>query len=272
MDLAQIRKKARQSKVEVEVPVVAVVSPVPEPEPESAASLRTDPVCAPAPVPGVELGFEPTTVPVLEPVPEEVLEEPAPEERLAWEYPSPEDLPVSVSRRGFDPVALIMAGRAASGEKDNSLYAEQEEENTGIREFLCFRISREEYALDIMDIKEIIKPRDVTEVPRSPQFISGIISLRGMILPVFDIALRLGFVKTVCTGKERVVVVRRGEEYIGILVDEVSQVVRIGGDALEPPPPVLDGIDREFVTGIGRHGERMLILLNMEKVLDINVR
>jgi purine-binding chemotaxis protein CheW len=264
MDLAQIRKKAKQAKNEVPEEVLPSKAPV-----EVAASNPFEPEIPAAPEPVPAAHFDELSEPAFE--------EAEPSADYDWDdgviaAPALAEDPLPPTAERFDPVALIVSGREAAREGNDAVYTTETDDRAGIREFLCFRIAREEYAIDIMEIKEIIKPRDVTEVPRSPDFISGIISLRGLILPVFDIALRLGFVKDCCTGKERVVVVRCGEGYCGIMVDEVSQVVRLAEESLEPPPPVLDGIDRDFVTGIGRQGERMLILLNMDKVLDINVR
>ena len=122
-----------------------------------------------------------------------------------------------------------------------------------------------------MEIKEIIKPREVTEIPRAPGFVSGVLSLRGIIIPIFNMRLRLGLAEGEKSGRERIIVVKRGDEFIGIFVDEVTQVVRIASATIEKPPAVLDGIDRDFVSGIGRFNSQMLILLNQEKILDLSL-
>ena len=172
----------------------------------------------------------------------------------------------------FDPLALLLAGREAAGvdeEVSPSVTDVRMAETSEFQEFLCFRVAAESYAVNIMEIKEIIKPRDVTEVPRVPTFVSGILSLRGIIIPVYNMRLRLGFPPVEETSKNRIVVVKKGEEFCGLLVDEVVQVVRLETKGIELPPAILDGIDREFVNGLGRHEGKMLILLNMEKILDI---
>ncbi|WP_224984820.1 chemotaxis protein CheW [Geomonas agri] len=169
----------------------------------------------------------------------------------------------------FDPVAVILRGReSASFETEAS---QEEVADAASVELLCFRVASEEYAISIMDIKEIIKPREVTEVPRVPSFVRGILSLRGNIIPIFDMKNRLGLADGAVSERERIVVVKRQEGYAGVLVDEVVQVVRIAEGGIEPPPVVLEGIDREFVLGIGRVGDRMLILLDMGKVLDVGL-
>jgi purine-binding chemotaxis protein CheW len=169
---------------------------------------------------------------------------------------------------GFDPAALILRGRESASGQEIVHEADQAEATL---ELLCFRVATEDYAISIMDIKEIIKPREVTEVPRVPAFVRGILSLRGIIIPVFDMRLRLGLPEGVRSERERIVVVKRQGGFCGVLVDQVVQVVRIAETGVEAPPVVLEGIDREFVRGIGRVAGRMLILLDMEKVLDISL-
>ncbi len=176
--------------------------------------------------------------------------------------------------QAFDPLATLLAGReSVSLEESLALSTISSEEASGpaVQEFLCFKVARETYAISIMDIKEIIKPREVTEVPRVPAFVSGVLSLRGIIIPVFHMRHRLGLPPVGISGKERIVVVKKAAEYCGLLVDEVVQVVKIAVDGIEAPPAVLDGIDRDFVAGIGRYDGRMLILLNLGEVLDVTL-
>jgi len=173
-----------------------------------------------------------------------------------------------------DPIEIIMAGRTAAGCDEEIALADEEFsiEAASDLEFLCFRVSDEFYGINIMDIKEIIKPREVTEVPRSPAFVTGVLSLRGTIIPVIDMRLRLGLVRDQVTGKERIVVIKKSNDsFSGLLVDEVIQVVRINKDAVEPAPAILEGIDRDFVFGIGRSEGRLLIILNLESIADIHL-
>lgn len=174
----------------------------------------------------------------------------------------------------FDPLAVLLAGRQAV-----SLHAEDREESVSVNEaageeyeeFLCFKVSSEMYAINIMGIKEIIKPREVTEVPRAPSFIVGVLSLRGIIIPLLDMRLRLGLPPGEKSPRERIIVLKRPADLFGIVVDEVVQVVKITAATIEKPPAVLEGIDRDFVAGIGRCGGQMLILLNQEKIVDLTL-
>lgn len=173
-----------------------------------------------------------------------------------------------------DPLAVILEGRKAAlvdAVLPDEADVEAPLETVSSLEILCFRVADEIYGVDIMELKEIIKPRETTEVPHAPPFIAGVISLRGIIIPVFVLRERLGLSREGGGGKERIVVVKKGEGLCGILVDEVTQVVRIAADSVEHPPAVLDGIDREFVAGIGRHDGNIVILLAMEKVLDVQL-
>lgn len=179
----------------------------------------------------------------------------------------PESTPAPCS-----PLELILAGRKAAGCDKEAMVSDDVAPEAVVRsglEFLCTRVSTELYAINIMDIKEIITPREVTEVPHAPAFVSGIISLRGTIIPIIDMRRRLGLTCGEPAGKERIVVIRTGTTLSGLLVDEVLRVVPLPPDAVEAAPAVLDGIDRDFVSGLGRSDGRLMILLNLENVADI---
>ena len=249
MDLAEIRKKAQKEQRE-------------QKEIHEPADRTVD-------IPD-EMNREATVVTpgVAEPFPD-LLDEPVKIAAESRTIPS-----VNAVTNDFDPMAVLRAGREAS------LAEELVAEHAGMepvtsreeyQEFLCFRVSSEIYAVNIMEIKEIIKPREVTEIPRAPGFVSGVLSLRGIIIPVFNMRMRLGLSEGDLSGRERIIVVTKGEEFVGIVVDEVTQVVRIAVDTIEKPPAVLEGIDRDFVSGIGRFNGQMLILLNQEKILDLSV-
>jgi len=174
-------------------------------------------------------------------------------------------------RAGYNPLAIILSGREESADAEESSAFQQQLLAAGdVEEYLCFRVADEEYALNIMAIKEIIKPREVTEVPRMPDFISGVISLRGVIIPVMDMRLRLSLPVRGTKGRERIIVLRTDAGFCGVLVDEVVQVARIRKADIEEPPAVLEEIDREFVRGLGHFDNRMIILLNLETIIDMS--
>jgi len=143
---------------------------------------------------------------------------------------------------------------------------EEEEEQL---QLLTFQLGGEEYALNIMDIKEIIRPRQATEVPRTPDYILGIFSLRGTIIPVFDVSLRLGLSPGERGPQNRIVVVKFQENFFGLHVDNVVQVLNIPLSKIEPPPEILGGVEGEFLRGIGRIDDRLIILLNLVRILKL---
>jgi purine-binding chemotaxis protein CheW len=252
MDLAKIRQKARQEQEhrrrETSLPLESgPTETMLPPGPASSALVSDD-----------EDFFQNVEQPAVHQTFQEITPIRTPSHRLAQR----------------DPLEVILAGREIAGCGENQsplseVRADAEKEQ--YQEFLCFKVSNEVYGVNIMDIKELIKPRDVTEVPRAPSFVSGIISLRGVIIPIIDMPDRLGLARETITGRERVIVVRHGSAFSGLLVDEIIQVVRIATDSIEVAPPVLDGIDRDFVTGIGRSGDRMIILLNLNNIIDIHL-
>lgn len=246
MDLAKIRKKYRQ----------------PPPE-KSAIGLQPD----------IQISVKPDSIsePVtrVSAITDVILASPAKSEKIQPVTSVTLKSPV-VYR---NPIEAILAGRAAAGcseEKSDEEDSSRADLEASL-EYLCFRVSDEIYGINIMDIKEITKPREVTEIPRAPEFVSGIISLRGTIIPIIDMRTRLGLLRENITGKERIVVIKNNQSFSGLLVDEVIQVVRIGKDSMEPAPSVLEGIDRDFVNGIGRSAGRLIIILNLESIADIHL-
>jgi purine-binding chemotaxis protein CheW len=142
------------------------------------------------------------------------------------------------------------------------------EEKGNLRQLLTFSLGDEEYALDIEAIREIIKPREVTDLPRVPDFILGLISLRGIIIPIYDLSQRMRLGKSVITPASRVIVCQCEDRVFGLLVDSISQVMRLPNQNIEPPPAVLSGIDRDLVEGVGRYQGKMMILLHLPCVAD----
>ncbi len=137
------------------------------------------------------------------------------------------------------------------------------------QQYLAFHLGDEEYALDIKRISEIIKVREFTDIPRAPKFVLGIISLRGVVVPVFDLRNRLKLGVSEILPTSRIVVCQLDDVSVGLLVDTINQVVNLVDDEIEPPPGVLSGLDREMVGGIGRYQGRMIILLNIQSVLEV---
>jgi len=149
-----------------------------------------------------------------------------------------------------------------------SQHEDKEEEEEEQLQLLTFMLGQEEYGLNIMDIKEIIRTRDVTEVPKTPKYIQGILSLRGTIIPVFDVDKRLGLSTGERGSENRIVVVKWQEHLFGFLVDRVVQVLNIPIDRIDPPPEIF-GVEGEFLRGVGKLDDRLIILLNLGRILSL---
>lgn len=154
---------------------------------------------------------------------------------------------------------------------EDALATQAIEELEDIQQYLSFQLGREEYALDITRISEIIKVREFTEIPRVPDFILGIISLRGVVVPVFDLKKRCHLGEADMTPASRIIVCQLGEMTAGLLVDRINQVIHLNEATLEPAPGVLSGLDRELIEGVGRYSGRMIIVLNLRSVLDVDL-
>lgn len=141
--------------------------------------------------------------------------------------------------------------------------------NSNERQLVVFRLADEDYGLNIETVREIIRLQAVTYVPDSPDFVEGLINLRGSVTPVVELRKRFGVELTEATSQTRIVVVDIGGENIGIIVDEVSEVLRISEDAIEPTSAVITTEDSYYIDGIAKLGDRLLILLDLERVLSV---
>lgn len=135
--------------------------------------------------------------------------------------------------------------------------------------WLTFMLGDEEYALSLQVVLELIKPRAYTDLPKVPDYVRGILSLRGEVVPVIDLRVRLKLGVGEIDNYQRIVICAGPEQAIGLLVDRIIQVVRMPKDAIEPAPLVLNDKEKDFVSGVGRYQGRMLILLNPDEVLKI---
>jgi len=135
-------------------------------------------------------------------------------------------------------------------------------------QLVSFHIEEEEFAIDILNIQGINRMMNITRVPNTPAFVEGIINLRGQVIPVVNLRKRLGFPPKEPDKATRIIVVEIGKRVIGFIVDSVNEVLRISSSITEPPPPMVAGIDSEYITAVGKLEDRLLILLDLEKVLS----
>ncbi len=139
-------------------------------------------------------------------------------------------------------------------------------------QFVIFNIINEEFAIDIKKVKEIIRVKKSTRVPQAPSFIQGVINLRGDVIPVVDLRKRFGLDATEITNETRTVIVEMRDDLLGLIVDAVTEVLRIDEEEIEPPPKNIAGLKAEYISGVGKVDERLLIILNIEKLLTSEER
>jgi len=134
-------------------------------------------------------------------------------------------------------------------------------------QLVSFRVEDEEFGLEILRVQEIIRVQQLTRVPASPDFIEGVINLRGRVIPVISLRRRFGLAQTASDKQTRIVVVEVKGAVLGFMVDSVSEVLRLPIDTVEPPPR-LGRVEREYVRGVGKLGSRLLILLDIDHLMS----
>lgn len=143
------------------------------------------------------------------------------------------------------------------------------QETEEILQLVSFNIGNEEFGIDILKVEEIIRVISITQIPNSPEFIEGVVNLRGRVIPVINLRTRLGFEKKEFDNQTRVIVVEVSGMTLGFIVDSVREVLRIPKSITEPPPSITAGVNSEYITAVGKLENRLLILLDLEKVLDL---
>ncbi|MDR1702613.1 MAG: chemotaxis protein CheW [Sporomusaceae bacterium] len=139
-------------------------------------------------------------------------------------------------------------------------------------QLVVFKLDKEEYALSILQVQEIKRVTDITRVPNAPDYIKGVLNLRGSIVPVIDLKKRLNLPnqdEQLYTDDTRIIFVRVDEITVGIIVDAVSEVAAIEQHTIESTNDVLGTNENSFLSGVGKSGERLLILLNTEMILGL---
>ncbi len=134
-------------------------------------------------------------------------------------------------------------------------------------EFLTFRLGVEEYGIDILKVQEIRSYEKPTRIANAPPFIKGVVNLRGVIVPIVDLRLRLGCETAEYSTLTVVIVLNVKGRVVGAVVDSVSDVLELSMDAIKPAPEMAAAVDASFITGIGSVGERMLILMDIEGLM-----
>lgn len=146
--------------------------------------------------------------------------------------------------------------------------ASSSQSNETIYQLVSFVTENEEFGVDILKVQEIIRTVDITRVPKSPEFVEGVINLRGKIVPVIDLRKRFGIRSKERDNDTRIIVVELTDKVVGFLVDKVKEVIRVEKSVIEPPPELTTNVNSNYITGVAKLQDRLLILLDLDKVLS----
>jgi purine-binding chemotaxis protein CheW len=144
-------------------------------------------------------------------------------------------------------------------------------------QIVSFRVGGEEYGVDIRSITEVVRPLKITPLPRMPEFIEGVVNLRGILIPIVDLRKRFAVDRTAENAKKMRMLITKGtipgasgagRELLGLMVDSVQEVLQVPGKDITPAPEAARGLHGEFITGMGRVGDRLLILIDITKILS----
>ena len=140
------------------------------------------------------------------------------------------------------------------------------EEKENLKQIISFKIGDEEYGLEILKVKEVIRIKEITRLPKAPDFVRGVINLRGDVIPIIDLRKKFGLPEEMYADNTRVIVVEVEGKLMGIVVDSVSHVIRIDESQIDKPP-LLSGMSREYIMGVVKLDKRLIVLLNIDRIL-----
>ncbi len=137
------------------------------------------------------------------------------------------------------------------------------------KQLVVFTLASETYGVDIGAVREIIQMQKITKVPRTADFVEGVINLRGRVIPVVDLRKRFGFPTVERNKDTRIVVVDIGGQDIGVVVDAVTEVLRVTTDSIAPPASIITTAESDYLLGVAKLAERLIILLDLRKALSV---
>lgn len=140
---------------------------------------------------------------------------------------------------------------------------------TGEMQLVSFNIGTEEFGVDILKVQEINRMVEITKVPQAPSYVEGVINLRGKVIPIIDLRKRFNLELKEQDKNTRIVVVDIVGNIMGMIVDSVSEVLRLPSNTIEPPPDLVTGINSEYINGVAKLEDRLLIFLDLSKVVDM---
>lgn len=137
-----------------------------------------------------------------------------------------------------------------------------------LAQFVSFKLGKEEFCVNIFSVKEINKMLKLTKIPNSPEFVEGVVNLRGVIIPVINLRRKLNMPSVENTQSTRIVVIEINNQNVGLKVDEVSEVLRIQNSLLENPPELVNGLDSKYIKSVANLEDRLLILLDINLIIQ----
>ena len=143
---------------------------------------------------------------------------------------------------------------------------QETEFDADLLQLVTFRMDDEEYAVDILKVQEIIKTMEITRVPKAPHFVEGVVNLRGKVIPIVNLRKRLGMPIMEHTQDSRIIVVDVQGKLIGILVDAVSEVLRLSSRSMESAPSLERKARADYILGVGKFEDRLIVHLDLEKL------
>jgi len=144
----------------------------------------------------------------------------------------------------------------------------EKKQDDELLQLVTFGIGSEEFGVDILRVQEIIRTMEITKVPRAQDFVEGVINLRGKVIPIIDLRRRFGLPSRQHDKYTRIIVIELYDIIVGFVVDSVSEVLRIPASTVEPPPPVVSGVEAEYIRGVGKLQDRLLILIDLDRLLS----
>jgi purine-binding chemotaxis protein CheW len=147
----------------------------------------------------------------------------------------------------------------------------ENKKGSGEIQLVVFKIGEEEFGVEINQVREIVKLVSITRMPKSPAFIEGVVNLRGQIITVIDLSKRLDLPSAGRSEATRIMVVEIGENIVGMIVDSVSEVLRLSENNIEDTPSLIDTeVHEKYLRGVGKSEDRLLILLDLNEVLSVD--
>ena len=152
-------------------------------------------------------------------------------------------------------------------EKNENAFSGQTDE---LLQLVSFNIGSEEFGVDILKVQEINRMVEITRVPQAPHYVEGVINLRGKVIPIVDLRKRFNLEVKEYDKNTRIVVVDISGNIMGMVVDSVSEVLRLPSNTIEPPPEIVASINSEYIKGVAKLEDRLLIFLDLSKVIDVS--